>query len=265
MAGVVGPTAAVSSKGDGVVEGTGKLRKREAHFRRGLFYFAALVGFAVVLEAQLRYQTPRPDRPMKVFGGRFVFLTVQVNFIIAAYVLACLVESVIGRRVRGLGRATGRASAVVFPLGVFMGAGYYVLVHFHPKTRMVARAVQDFDYHMHLLHGFPLLFVVADTAFDALGERGLEYDLLPALKARVDAAVGSLYAVSYACWTFVCSHFNDGWWPYPFLQSMPLRQKLILYSLFVATIPVLTACGTRLRGSATLTGRVRPRPYPRAN
>lgn len=110
-------------------------------FRRGVFYFVVLLVFSHVVQAQMKYQTPRPDRPIRVFGGRFVFLTVQVNVILTCYAAVCLIESILGSRSKVLALVSSHFSSIAFPLGVFMGAGYYGFIHFHPKYEDTGKRV----------------------------------------------------------------------------------------------------------------------------
>uniref|UniRef100_A0A7S1TI09 Uncharacterized protein n=1 Tax=Compsopogon caeruleus TaxID=31354 RepID=A0A7S1TI09_9RHOD len=181
--------------------------------RRALFYLVSVLVFSHVVLAQMRYQTPRPDRPIRVFGGRAVYLTVQVNTILMAYAALCLADCLLGQRSKVLSHASRNLSAIVFPLGVFMGSGYYGFIHFHPKTRLLAQEVDDFDFYMHLLHGVPLLFVLSDNLFDCIG---LRYRLCEnSIRMNMHALVVSMYGLLYVFWSIFCSIMNEGWSPYP--------------------------------------------------
>jgi len=118
--------------------------------------------------AMFAFHPPRPDRPASVFGGRFVFLTVQTNFILTIYNALCLVDSLLTEESafkKIVSKLMHITSGAAFAVGSIMGMGYYGLVHFDAHTRLRAAAIQDFDFYMHLLHGVPLLFVFLDTLF----------------------------------------------------------------------------------------------------
>uniref|UniRef100_A0A7S0ZD15 THH1/TOM1/TOM3 domain-containing protein n=1 Tax=Timspurckia oligopyrenoides TaxID=708627 RepID=A0A7S0ZD15_9RHOD len=132
-----------------------------------LVYVLFFALFINISYAQLKFHPPRPDRPDNVFGGKFVFLTVQTNFIITAYLGLCVLELTITHyRVRTvLERAVHVVSGAVFSVGFMMGAGYYALVHFDERTRAQAATIEEFDYYMHLLHAPAACLLLFDILF----------------------------------------------------------------------------------------------------
>ncbi|KAA8498325.1 hypothetical protein FVE85_5910 [Porphyridium purpureum] len=128
-------------------------------------YLLSLALFLKITVAQIQFHPPRPDAPDTVFGGRLVFLTVQTNLILTAYVTLCVLEcaAVSTRAAKMIRWVLHVSSGVAFALGFCMGSLYYTLIHFDPHTRLRAAEIDQFDYHMHLLHGAPLLFVILDA------------------------------------------------------------------------------------------------------
>mmetsp|Transcript_7412 Transcript_7412/g.19760 ORF Transcript_7412/g.19760 Transcript_7412/m.19760 type:complete len:379 (+) Transcript_7412:21-1157(+) len=301
---------------------------------RGLLYVACFALFVSISHAQLRFHPPRADRPERVFGGKFVFLTVQTNVVITAYVGLCVLELVLpwSRARCALARTLHVLSSSVFALGFLMGAGYYALVHFDVNTRQRAAEIDGFDFYMHLLHGFPLAFVLVDTLFkdhtfmqtapesivqalasltdtlyysssaSALADDPLLAEQQVALAAATAAVAASvaitetsktsvsmsvrrhqlllrkrmrraalrvrrslavklrqgdtymsvLYGVFYLSWSVLCARMNNGWWPYPFQQTLRPSILAALYTMFIVVLlPTLTLTARALRGRAT--------------
>ncbi|KAJ8903972.1 hypothetical protein NDN08_000503 [Rhodosorus marinus] len=62
-------------------------------------YMLVLFLFIGITSTQMLWSPDRDDRPANNFGGNFVFLTVQTNFIILLYLCLCVVDYMFGKQV----------------------------------------------------------------------------------------------------------------------------------------------------------------------
>lgn len=170
-----------------------------------------------------------------LFGRDSVLLTFHGNTHCAWYAPACLAHALalLRRSTRpppprasplaaALERLTHRYVAAVFALGMYVGGGYYGLLHFLPVTRLRARMIEDYDGKMALLHLGPMLFVLGDTLLKDL-DLVRKHALRPAGASR--AIMG--YGGAYFAWSAFCVWMNGGTWPYPFQPALSPVQHLI--------------------------------------
>ncbi|KAJ8903973.1 hypothetical protein NDN08_000504 [Rhodosorus marinus] len=196
-------------------------------------YMLVLFLFIGITSTQMLWSPDRDDRPANNFGGNFVFLTVQTNFIILLYLCLCVVDYMLGKQVRVFAGMVERLSGLVCTLGILMGGMYYAVVHFDPMTRDRAAQVEDFDFYMHFLHGPALVFAVYEVLFREKAERGPVSDIL--------ATEG--YMVFFASWSLLCAKINDGWWPYGFQQSMKIWEHIAFNLVFAVFLIPLVSLG----------------------
>eukprot|EP00871_Galdieria_phlegrea_P003149 jgi/Galph1/3835/GphlegSOOS_G2454.1 len=221
------------------------------YFFRPLFYLVVFFVFFQVVRLQL-FTAPSHKRKRR-FGGKLVFLTVQTNFILITYNFLALITSCLrcflseNQKYRWFNKLESfifQLNGLAFPSGAFMGIGYYTLIHFHKQVREVAKQVKNFDNLMHLLHGFPLIYVLLDALF---------YD--PSLVEKYQSsfwkeAQWSLsFAAFYFCWTFLCAYMNDWDFPYPFQHELSAVKQVIFYSVVFAVVSILVWFGREIRGS----------------
>lgn len=156
------------------------------------------------------------------FGRDSVFLTFHGNLHCTWYACLCLLHALLdagrGRRwrrarsrvARAVERATHKWTAVLFPLASFVGVAYYLILHFHPLTRLRASLVPDYDEKMALLHAVPLVFALGDSLLkdeELMRRHGLER------RSAVRGICG--YGAIYFAWSCLCVYINGGNWPYP--------------------------------------------------
>lgn len=140
--------------------------------------------------------------------------------------------------VRRIERTIHYYTAPLFALGTFVGVAYYLLLHFHPLSRIRARMVPDYDQIMALLHLAPLLFVAGDTILkdeELLRKHGMT--------ERNSSRFIVMYGLAYFFWTVFCVSRNGGLWPYPFQPGFTAIQHI----MFVFTVLL---CATYLTRTA---------------
>ncbi|EME29152.1 uncharacterized protein Gasu_33550 [Galdieria sulphuraria] len=224
---------------------------RGEYFFRPLFYFTALFIFFQV--TRLQFFTSPTHKKQRRFGGKLIFLTVQTNLILFAYTLLALATSCLKAFLpdnnkyswfNRLEKFCYQTSGLAFPSGAFMGLGYYTLIHFHKEVRKVAHQVKHFDKLMHLLHGFPLLYVFLDSFF-------LDPSVIEKYRQSfwMEASWSLGFAFFYFCWTFLCAYLNDWNWPYPFQHELSAFKQVVFYSMVFAIVPMLVWLGRNIRGS----------------
>lgn len=245
-------------------------------FARLFFYALTAPAFAygiyvqmVILKHPDRVQSPASQG----FGKDTVFLTFHGNVLCAIYAFMCLLHTSLAVRPRWrrkrsivrtksknhdrglvgvLERATHRYSGPLFSLGFFVGAAYYLLIHFHPATRLRALMVEDFDQHMALLHLLPWSFVVGDALL-----KNHESWRKHSMGARVDGRYITFYGGGYAVWSYFCVYMNGGDWPYPFQRNFNVLQHFMFVGTVLVVSASLTKIGNRIMGTFDRANRLR--------
>ncbi len=201
---------------------------RALRWARLLYYavFAPTFIYSLWVQVVVMKGPGRTPLPASLgFGRDSVFLTFHGNFHCTWYACLCLLNALLdlgtrvrrGKRLRARSRVarlveriTHRWTAILFPLAAFVGIAYYLILHYHPLTRLRATTVPDYDEKMALLHLVPLLFVLGDSLLkdeDSMKRHGLK---------RSTALIGiCTYGVLYFIWSCFCVFKNGGHWPYP--------------------------------------------------
>lgn len=186
------------------------------------------------------------------FGRDTVFLTFHGNFHCTWYSCLCLLHCLLdfgkrrhrkSRDRKYLARMTHRYTPVLFPLAAFVGVAYYLILHFHPMTRLRARTVPDFDEKMALLHAVPLLFVVGDALL-----KDDELTKKYALGKRQAVKGICTYGMVYFAWSCICVYINGGHWPYPFQKHFSPIHHLSFLSTVLLVAVYLARLGFRITG-----------------
>lgn len=215
-----------------------------------------------------------PDRtPLPAaegFGRDTVFLTFHGNILCTIYSLLCFFHSSLSMRPRWRNRrsssaaqqgrgllgvlewATHRYSGPLFSLGFFVGAAYYLLIHWHPATRLRAIMVEDFDQVMALLHLLPFSFVIGDALLK-------NHDVWTKhnMGVRGDGRCITAYGCCYALWSYFCVYMNGGDWPYPFQRNLNVLQHCIFVGSVLVVSAYLTRFAHRIMGSFDRSSRLR--------
>lgn len=234
---------------------------------RLMFYLAAVPTFLYAMYVQLIVLKGPGRTPLPAslnFGRDTLFLTFHGNVHCTWYACLCLLHAFIslpgnagaasnstanGRKrrrssaARAAEWATHRFTAVLFPLGAFVGLAYYLILHYHPLNRLRAQAVPDHDFIMALLHLNPLLFVIGDSWLkdtELLAKFGLK-------QRRATRGI-MLYGIAYFLWTAFCVRHNGGHWPYPFQQSFSVIQHVMFVLASCLFSAYLCRAGFRLHG-----------------
>lgn len=194
------------------------------------------------------------------FGRDSVFLTFHGNFHCTWYACLCLLNAFLtldparhSRRPNGrrrdrssiavtVERTVHRWTGPLFPLASFVGLAYYLILHFHPLTRLRARTVPDYDEKMALLHLVPLLFVLGDSLLkdeELIRKHGMS-------KSRATRTICA-YGVMYFAWSCFCVSQNGGHWPYPFQPQFSAIQHLTFVSTVLLVAAYLTKFGYRIQ------------------
>lgn len=229
---------------------------RTLRWARVLYYGAWVPSFIYAMFVQLITlkgpgRTPLPASIL--FGGDTVLLTFHGNAHCTWYSALCLAHAFIllrrstrapPRRLsplfRALERTAHRYSSPLFALGVFVGAGYYLLLHFLPITRIRARMIPDYDGKMALLHMGPMLFVIGDVLLKC-ADLSARHAMTPFAASRAIA----MYGTVYFAWVVFCVSQNGGVWPYPFQPHLSATQHLIFVvaSLLIGAYLARYSCG----------------------
>lgn len=184
------------------------------------------------------------------FGRDSVFLTFHGNFHCTWYSCLCLLHCLLDfgkRRDRKsrdrklLARMTHRYTPILFPLAAFVGVAYYLILHFHPMTRLRARSIPDYDEKMALLHAVPLLFVIGDALL-----KDEELTKKYALDKRSAVKGICTYGIVYFCWSCICVYLNGGHWPYPFQKHFSPIHHLSFLSTVLLVAVYLARLGFRI-------------------
>ena len=160
--------------------------------------------------------------------GRFVFLTVQSNWILSAYFLVCVVAIVTRRpRVEWL----CRGFPLVFALGAFLTVAYYALDHFNPAQVQARKALAGrypyIEWSAHGEHALALPSVVLFALF-------VRVEHAKPSSADVLRAVGY-----YMAFYLVVTHANKtatGLWQYPILADLTAQGGAALRTVFFAVL-----------------------------
>lgn len=251
--GVSSPTAAAAASSR---FGPASRGARTLRWARVLYYGAWAPTFMYAMFVQLVSlkgpgRTPLPASIL--FGRDTVLLTFHGNAHCTWYSALCLAHAFIllrrstrapPRRLSPLFRAAERAihrySSPIFALGVFVGAGYYLLLHFLPITRIRARMIPDYDSKMALLHMGPMLFTFGDLLLKC-ADLSARHAMTPFAASRAIA----VYGTAYFTWGVFCVNRNGGVWPYPWQANMSATQHLIfvLSSLLIGVYLARYGCG----------------------
>ena len=273
-------STAITSTSDEETTPVPEYRDLVKHGRLVLYLIAAPL---FILSTYVQFVTLKnPDRiphPAATgFGRDTVFLTFHGNMLCTFYSCLCLLHALLtlrrkrpssnphgnkmkrnnrGRRrnfnlLQAMERITHRYTAPLFSLGFFIGAAYYLLIHFHPATRLRAIMVTDFDLHMALLHLNPLLFVILDILF-----KNHEIYLKHCGSSRYECRTIRGYGVFYAIWSYFCVWMNGGDWPYPFQREFGVVQHFLFVGVVLLVATYLTRLGRRFMGSLDRNGRGR--------
>lgn len=184
-------------------------------------FFAPTFLYSIYVQLVVLKGPDRTPLPASVgFGRDSVFLTFHGNVHCTWYACLCLLHAFLdldrrsrrsrGRVARVVERTTHAATGSLFPLATFVGLAYYLILHFHPLTRLRARAVPDHDEKMALLHLVPMVFAVGDALLkDEVLARRHGFSQQAACRAI------AVYGAVYFLWSCVCVYMNGGHWPYP--------------------------------------------------
>ncbi|KJE92243.1 hypothetical protein CAOG_03247 [Capsaspora owczarzaki ATCC 30864] len=202
----------------------------------------ALALIWVVIIPWFHYYLPPVNGRLKFNPYGMVFLTAQSCHIMCVYNIVLLIAAVF--HLDGLAKFVSRHfRGLAFTLGMFIGIGYYALVHWSPLVRARAAEVPHFDTIMHLMHGLPPLIALADVYVHSRAGHKLLF------RSHVYHCVG--YAVFYLAWSVYCVQRNDGVWPYPFQNDFTHIAQHIAFNSFV-----FVALAGILRGGVALCDRV---------
>jgi hypothetical protein len=223
-------------------------------------FFAPLLLYGIYVQVIVLKGPGRTPIPAAVLFGRdSVFLTFHGNFHCTWYSCMCFLHAVVMLRVRkssasALRPHLRRSAALrrverlihyytgpLFALGAFVGLAYYLLLHFHPLTRLRAKLVPDYDEKMALLHLAPLLFVLGDVVL-----KDEELVRKHGMGLRRGSRFIVVYGACYFMWTVFCVWQNGGNWPYPFQPKFTAVQHIMFVSTVLLSSTYLTRAGHRL-------------------
>jgi len=162
--------------------------------------------------------------------GRFVFLTVQSNWILSAYFLVVLL-AIAARRPSAASPWLCRGFPLVFALGAFLTTAYYALDHFNPAQVQARRDLVGrypyIEWSAHGEHALALPSVVLFALF-------VRVERAPPSSADVLRAVGC-----YMAFYLAVTHANKtatGEWQYPILADLTARGGAALRNVFFSAL-----------------------------
>ena len=186
------------------------------------------VGFAIELaSSKLDPHWRLLHNPALKMLGSFSWLTIQTNYICTVYFAACI-YSALGF---GLDSVVIQLFPLVFALGSFLTAAYYLLDHFNPAN-VKARAyfsVRGYPYiglSTHTQHCFALPLVLLHAS--RLQMKGKPEDSAMLL------TVGG-YLAFYITYTF-CNKSVSGAWVYPIFDAAQKAGGMAAVCIFVVCL-----------------------------
>jgi FAR-17a/AIG1-like protein len=244
--------------GDVVISDPG----RALRWARFAYYgvFAPLLLYGIYVQLIVLKGPGRTPIPASVLFGRdSVFLTFHGNFHCTWYAVLCFLHALVMLRarkgsatalrpnlrrsaaVRGIERLIHYYTGPLFALGSFVGLAYYLLLHFHPLTRLRARLVPDYDEKMALLHLAPMLFVLGDVVL-----KDEELVRKYCMSSRRGSRFIVVYGAGYFMWSVFCVWKNGGNWPYPFQPKFTAVQHIMFVSTVLLCATYLTMAGHKI-------------------
>jgi hypothetical protein len=244
--------------GDVVISDPG----RALRWARFAYYgvFAPLLLYGIYVQLIVLKGPGRTPIPASVLFGRdSVFLTFHGNFHCTWYAVLCFLHALVMLRakkgsatalrpnlrrsaaVRGIERLVHYYTGPLFALGSFVGLAYYLLLHFHPLTRLRARLVPDYDEKMALLHLAPMLFVLGDVVL-----KDEELVRKYCMSSRRGSRFIVVYGAGYFMWSVFCVWKNGGNWPYPFQPKFTAVQHIMFVSTVLLCATYLTMAGHKI-------------------